>query len=143
MQIVGFNLSKMHIDRVNVVAGKFKVNSKIDIKDLKEEKVSPVQGKDMLVLDFEYNIEYEPKLAEIHFKGNLLILGDPKETKDMLSEWKKKGAVLNDIKIRVYNTIFHKCNLKALELEDDFGLPPHIQMPYIKTEEEKKASYTG
>lgn len=141
MQIVGFNLDKMLIERLENITGKFKVTSKINMKDLKEEKVSPVQGKEILRLEFEYSIDYEPKLAEIRFKGSLIIMGDPKDVKEAVADWKKKGNIMTDLKVRIYNTIFHKCNLKALELEDDFGLPPHIVLPQIKPEE--KTSYTG
>jgi len=143
MQIVGFNLTKMLIERMENITGKFKVTSKIDVKDLKEEKVSPVEGKSIIRMEFEYNIDYDPKLAEIRFRGFLLLMGNPKEIKDITADWKKKGNILTELKVRVYNTIFHKCNLKALELEDDFGLPPHIQLPHIKSEEEKKTTYTG
>ena len=142
MQIVGFNLTKLSIERINDIIGKFKVTSKIDVKDIKEEKVSPIEGKQIAKLDFEYNIDYEPKLAEIKFKGIMLLMGDPKEIKEIVADWKKKGNILTDLKIKIYNTIFHKCNLKALGLEDDFGLPPHIQLPRLK-EDEKKTSYTG
>ena len=143
MQIVGFNLTKLSIERINDIMGKFKVTSKIDIKDIREEKISPVEGKQVAKLEFEYNIDYEPKLAEIKFRGIMMLMGDPKEIKDIAADWKKKGNILTDTKIRIYNTIFHKCNLKALELEDDFNIPPHIQLPLIKSDEEKKTSYTG
>ena len=50
-------------------------------------------------------------------------------------EWKKSKKLKSDIKLRVYNTIFHKCNIKAFELEEDFNLPLHLRLPMIKTEE--------
>jgi len=143
MQIIGFNLTKMQIERFENISGKFKVTSKIDVKDITEEKVSPISGKSVAKLGFEYNIDYDPKLAEIRFKGFLLLMGDSKEVKEAIADWKKKGSILTGLKIRIYNTIFHKCNLKALELEDDFGLPAHIQMPHIKSEQESKTTYTG
>ena len=143
IQIVGLNLTKMSVERIENVKGKFKVTSKIDVKNVYEEKVSPIEGKSFSKLEFEYNIDYDPKLAEIKFKGELLLLSDQKEMKDFVADWKKKGNIMSELKVRMYNAIFHKCNLKALEIEDDFGLPPHIQLPHISSQEEKKTSYTG
>ena len=141
MQIVGFTLTKVLIDRKEDIKGKFKVNSKIDIKDIKEEKIKLVENKAVTRLDFEYSINYEPNIAEIAFRGFILVLEEPDKSKEIISEWKKKKAVVSDLKLRVFNTIFHKCNIKALELEDDFNLPPHLHLPTIKAEE--KTSYTG
>lgn len=142
MQIIGFNLTSMYIEKFENIKGKFKVSSSMNIKDIKEEKVSPVQNQSIVKLEFEYGLIYETKLAEIKFKGIMLLMGGSDETKNLTSEWKKKNRLLEEFKIRIYNTIFHKCNLKALELEDDFGLPPHIQLPRLK-EDEKKTTYTG
>jgi len=143
MQIIGFNLAKIQVERFEGTASKFKVNSKIDVKDIAEEKMSPIQGKAVAKIDFEYNIEYDPKIAELHFKGTLLLMADPKDIKDTVAEWKKKNSILTELKIKIYNAIFHKCNLKALELEDYLGMPIHIQLPHIKSEQESKTTYTG
>jgi len=144
MQIIGFNLTKISIQREEALSGNFKVTSKIDVKNISEEKIDLAPGKSVAKLDFEYSIDYEPKIAELKFKGFILLLGDPKEIKDTITDWKKKNTLLTDIKVRTFNTIFHKCNIKAIQLEDELGLPPHIQMPKIKTEDSsKKATYTG
>jgi hypothetical protein len=144
MQIIGFTLTKIIVERKNDIKGKWKASSKIDVKDLKEEKIKYEQGKDVLKADFEYTISYEPELGEIYFKGYLLILAEPNETKTLIAEWKKKKTMANDTRIRVFNTIFQKCNIKALELEEDFNLPPHIKLPTIKPEEPKtESTYTG
>ena len=144
MQIIGFTLTKVSIERKNDIKGKWKASSKIDVKDLKEEKINFEQGKDVLKAEFEYTITYEPDLGQISFKGYLLILTEPDETKTLSAEWKKKKTMSNDLRVRVFNTIFQKCNIKALELEEDFNLPPHIRLPTIKPEEPKSEStYTG
>ena len=144
MQIIGFTLTKILIERKEDLKGKWKVSSKIDVKDLKEEKITLEQGKDVLKANFEYAITYEPDLGDINFKGYVLILSEPKETKTLIAEWKNNKTIVADAKVRIFNTIFQKCNIKALELEDDFNLPPHIKLPAIKTEQPKsESSYTG
>lgn len=146
MEIVGFNLTKLYIEKKENITGKWSVNTKIDIKEVKEEKVKLVEDKQVVRLEFEYSINYDPKIAEISFKGIILLMDDPKKTKEMINEWSKKREVLSDIKLQIFNSIFYKCNIKALQLEEDINLPPHLQLPTIKAQEpgeKTKASYMG
>ena len=141
MSVVGFALSRILIERKEAIQGKVEIKSKLNIKDMKKENIKLAEGQDVLRFDFEYEIIYEPDLAKIDMKGHLLIMIDPKQAKELLDAWKKKSQVPEDVKLGVYNTIFHKCNIKALELEEDFNLPSHVRLPTIKTESE--TSYTG
>jgi hypothetical protein len=144
MSVIGFALSRILIERKESVQGKVEVKSKLNINNMKKEDIKLVEGKDVLRFDFEYEIEYAPNLAKIDMRGHLLLMVDPKQTKDLLKAWAKKEQVPEDIKLGVYNTIFHKCNIKALELEEDFNLPPHLQLPFIKAPDKPdKTSYTG
>ena len=142
MQIIGFTLTKISIERKEGPQGKFKVTSKIDVKEVKEEKVQLAEGKEVARAEFEYSIDYEPDIADISFRGFVLLMGEPKEIKEFIADWKKKKIMASEMKLRVFNTIFQKCNIKALELEDDFNLPPHLHLPAIKPEE-KSNTYTG
>ncbi len=148
MEIVGFDLSKIFIERKNNPGSKWDVSTKIDIKDIsKDDKIKVIEGKDIIKFNFEYTINYEPKLADISFTGFLLLLEDSKKTKEVLNEWSKKKEVLSEVKLQVFNVIFYKCNLKALQLETELNLPPHLQLPTIKEgqkeDNKSKASYTG
>ena len=145
MTVVGFALSRILIERKEAIQGKIEVKSKLNINNMKKENIKLAEGKDVLRFDFEYGIVYEPDLAKIDMKGHLLLMVDPKQAKELLDAWKKKSQVPEDVKLGVYNTIFHKCNIKALELEEDFNLPPHLQLPYIQSQknETKGTSYTG
>jgi len=141
MTIVGFSLKKILIDRKEDIKGKVEVKSKINITDISEEKVELLPDKNVLRFDFEYTITYEPNLATIDFKGHTLILEEPKKAKEIIKEWKKGKKLEEDLRVRVYNVIFQKCNLKALELEEDFNLPPHLPLPRIQSQ--TATSYTG
>jgi hypothetical protein len=61
------------------------------------------------------------------------------------NEW-KKNKVPDEIKLLVFNFVMTKCNLKALQLEEEFSLPPHIPLPKLTPESERKetkANYAG
>jgi hypothetical protein len=147
MTVVGFALSKILIERKESITGKIEVKSKLHVKNLRKEEVKLMEGKDVVRFDFDYLISYEPELAKVDMQGHLLVLVDPKQTKEILKSWAKNEQLPEELKLNVYNTIFHKCNIKALELEEDFNLPPHLQLPYIqkeqKEEKAKSTSYTG
>lgn len=148
MVVIGFNLTKILVERKVLVRGEVKVNTKMNILDVKKEDIRITQGKEVLNFDFEFIVSYQGVadhtggVADIKFEGKVLYLVDPKDTKKILDEWKKK-EISPEVRLRVLNTILAKCNLKALVLEEEMGLPSHIPMPVLKEpgkeqEKEKK-----
>ncbi len=141
--IIGFNLKKILIERKGLVRGEVKVNTRMNINDIKKQPIKITSGKDVLSFDFDFSIFYKGvsdhigDVADIIFEGNILYLTDPKETKKILEEWKKK-EIPQDIRVRILNTILAKCNIKALVLEEDMGLPSHIPLPKFKTKQKKE-----
>lgn len=145
MVVVGFNLKKILIERKKLVRRDVKVTTKMNISDVKKETFKLTSGKDVISFDFDFSIYYKStvnqtaNLADILFEGNVLYLSDPKDTKKILSDWNKKEIATN-IRIRILNTILTKCNIKALILEEDMGLPPHIKLPRFKLKQETEKS---
>jgi len=131
MAIVGFSFSKILVERKAPIH-KAIVNSKIDINDVAKEEYEIEKGKQTLKIDFGYLITYSPDLAVIEFKGHVLFLAEPKDAEIILKEWKKTGKIAKDFHMNLFNYIFQKCNIKALELGDEFNLPLHIQLPTIQ-----------
>ena len=138
MTIVGFSLTKILLERKETPIRKLEVKSKLQLISMERQEVKLVEGKDTLRFNFEYDIIYQPDLATISFKGYVLFVADPKYADEIMKEWKKTKAIGKELQTNVYNFIFQKCNIKALEFEDEFGLPPHIQLPQIKIEEIKE-----
>jgi hypothetical protein len=141
MAVIGFSLQRILIERKEDIKGKVEIKSRINITDIAEEKVELLPDKNVLKFNFEYNITYEPNLATLDFKGHTLITEEPQKAKEILKDWKKKKKIADELRLRVYNVIFQKCNLKALELEEDFNLPPHLPLPRIQSQ--TAAGYTG
>jgi len=136
--IVGFSLTKILLERKESPIRKIEVKSKLHMVSMEKHGVKLVEGKDTLRFNFEYDINYLPDLATISFKGYVLFVSDPKQTDELMKEWKKNKTLGKELQSAIYNFIFNKCNIKALEMEDEFNLPPHIQLPQIKLEEIKE-----
>lgn len=142
MAVIGFNLTKILVERKGPIKGAVKVNTKINVTDIKKEDITIAQGKDVMNFNFNFAIEYSStsnnsKVADISFEGKILYLVDPKDTKKILEDWKNK-KIADEIRIPIFNTMLAKCNIKALVLEEDLGLPSHIPLPSFKGKQEKK-----
>lgn len=143
MQIIGFNFEKIIAERETPkeVKDKLEINSNINIKEIEQEKVEIVKDKIPLKLSFEFLISYNPQVAKISFQGFTILLFDKEKAKEIQKKWKNK-KIEDDIRIPLFNFIMTKCNIKALQLEEELNLPLHIPLPKIQANQNNK-SYTG
>jgi len=138
MRVIGFNFTKINIERVNDPIKDMKLNSNIDIKSIEELKPEFLKIKQNTIkVIFTYTLDYTPDVAKIEIGGSILIALDQKQSKEILNGWTEKN-IPNDLKIMIFNLILRKANLKALELEDELNLPLHIPLPHVGKQEENK-----
>lgn len=144
MNIIGFNFTKIKAEKLKQLESNVKINNNIKIKSIEKEDVTFIKEKDSFKLEFEFSLEFEPKVAELSLEGFILFIIDKKDSKDLLNQWKTK-KLPEEIRNPIYNLIFTKCNLKAFQIEEEISLPPHIPLPKLqqKPEETKKRDYTG
>ena len=140
MQIIGFNFEKIEAERKKAPAGKIEINSNINIRAISQEKISMIKDEDVLKFAFDFSVTYKPDVADVKFNGYVLATVDKKETKDILKKWKTK-KIPENLRIFLYNFILTKSNLKALQLEEELGLPTHVPLPRIQPQHD--TSYTG
>jgi hypothetical protein len=115
-----------------------KITTGIDILDIKEVKSNLFKSSDELVIvQFEYTINYEKDVASLKFKGNLVLSVEPNQAKEILKQWKDK-KIPEEVRLSMFNIILRKSSLKALQFEEDFNLPPHIPIPSFRPQEKKK-----
>ena len=138
MKLIGFNFSKINIERFSEKVENLKINTNINISDIEELKSDFLSMKEALLkIKFTYNINYDPDFAKIEFMGDIILAVEPKEMKDVLKQWKNK-KIAEDFKITVFNIVLRKSNLKALQLEDEMNLPLHLPLPSLKQEEKEE-----
>lgn len=129
MKIIGFNLTKILVEKKENFQGKIEINQNIDIKDISQDSI-PITKEDILKIDFNFSINYSNHVAKLEFEGILLLIPDKGEFKEILKSWKDK-KISDEVRAPLFNFIMSKCNIKALSLEDDMNLPYHIPMPRI------------
>ncbi|NIO45109.1 MAG: hypothetical protein GTN36_06200 [Candidatus Aenigmarchaeota archaeon] len=125
MPVIGINLKSIEAKRHEEVKGPLRVNSNMNITDIKEQDLPALKNEGLLI-EFEYRTTYisgkSKNIAEINIDGNIVFLGDEKEI--ILKSWKKDKALPDDIKLHVIGLALDKCSKKAIFLSDDLQLPP-------------------
>ena len=129
MQIIGFNLTKISVEREEKLNGKLDVKQNVNIENIIEDNVSISKDK-IIKITFIFSIKYGEDLAKIEFKGMVIVLPKPEELSTIIKDWKEK-KFNNSFRVPLFNFIMNKCNVKALALEDEMALPLHIPMPKL------------
>lgn len=145
MKIAGFSISKISAEKKIPIKGKLELKSNVDIKDILKEEIQITKNA-ALKFDFEFSINYEPKVASILISGSIIAIDEKDESKEILKEWKKKKFT-HPMRISLFNFIMDKCNLRALQLEEELALPLHVPFPKLRPQPQEqpssKANYAG
>ena len=132
MKIIGFNFNKIFIERLSENLKDLKINSNIDIKNVKQLKQELFHSKEEIIeVNFGYDLNYSPNIAKISLSGNIILLVDSKTAKKFIKEWENK-KIPEEYKLTIFNVVMKKANLKSIQLEDEMNLPLHISLPSVK-----------
>ncbi len=129
MQIIGFNLTGISVNRKEKIQGKLEIKQNINIDDVIRDKIN-ISKDEILKINFTFNVNYESDFAKVEFKGIVLLLPEKEELREITKNWKKK-KIPEKFRVPLFNFIMSKCNIKALSLEDEMALPLHIPMPKL------------
>lgn len=136
MTVVGFNISKILVEKKNPIKGKINISNNVKITNVEEQDLSLGKAKEKgLKFSFEFSSKYEPEIGEIRLEGDLLNIEEEKKVKEVLASWKKDKKINPDLMTDLLNVVLSKCNIKALVLSQEVNLPPPIPMPKIKSAE--------
>jgi hypothetical protein len=113
------------------------ITSNIDIKNIEKEKVSLID-KEPLKVEFIFSLKFGD-LGKLEMGGRVLFLLDKESEESALKEWKSKKLPEN-LRLIILNLILQKSTLKALQLEEEIGLPFHIQLPRLQIQKSDESS---
>ena len=130
MNIVGFNFSKITADRKKAVVGSIRINNNVNLSDVREAKIG-LGDRSALAVSFSFKTEYAPDFATIGMEGDLLLLGDQKDSKAALEQWQKEKRLSPQNAQLVMNYILDRCSIQALLLSKDLNLPPPVKLPKV------------
>ena len=132
MKLLGFNFIKISVEKFKEKTSKIQISTNIDISEIKQTDSELINMKDTILgIQFTYTVTYSPEIADLSLGGNILVALEEGLAKEVLKEWKDKKLPEN-FKISLFNFIMKKSSLKALQLEEEIGLPLHIPLPSLK-----------
>ncbi len=132
MPIVGFNFTKIFVEKKEKLdPAKDQITNAVNLLEMKEESMSFSEGKGLLQMEFQFEVLYG-KAGKMSLNGVLLYMDSPDKTKELLESWNIERKLDNNLSTEIFNTILFKCNIKALQLADDVGLPAHFRIPLIR-----------
>ena len=138
MRLIGFNFTKINAEKKSNDLKKLNLTVGIDISDIKKAESKIISSsEEILLIGFEYKINYEKDIASLLFNGNMIISVDSSQAKEILTQWKDK-KISEEIRTSLFNIILKKASIKAFQFEDELNLPPHIPLPTFKPSEKKK-----
>jgi len=141
MKILGFSLTKVFGEKLKDRVENLKIGTKIDVSEITSAKADMLRTKEeILAIKFSYGLDYEPEFAKIELAGNMVISLEPKQARDVLSQWKNK-QMPDDFRNTLFNVILRKASLKALQLEEELNIPLHFQPPILKIQDKKEEQH--
>ncbi|MBW2993655.1 hypothetical protein KY317_03720 [Candidatus Woesearchaeota archaeon] len=142
MPIIGFNFKKISVERKEKVTGKINIGNNVAITNAVQQDLSLGASKQKGIrFAFDFSVKYEPKMADIMMTGDIVYIGDEKKISEVMGEWKKNKKIPPDVSAEILNAALTRCNIQALILSREMGLPAPIPLPRISPEgikEEKK-----
>ena len=132
MPIVGVNFTKIHAERSGSLDGKININNNVSLKDVKRADIDLGKSKQAsLRFEFEFTAKYEPKSGEILLTGDVLMIDNEQAVADIEAGWKKSKTIPKELTATLMNSILNKCNVEAIILSRDIGLPSPIPLPKL------------
>ena len=134
LRLLGLNFTKVFYEKNPSFSGQLAINQNINIDSI--EKYKPeIAKQDTLKITFGFDVDYG-EMGKIELKGMMFLSLDEKSIEEVLKEWENK-KLPKEFNLVVLNVIFQKASLKALQLEEELGLPPHVQLPRFQLEPSK------
>jgi hypothetical protein len=139
MKLIGFSFKKISIEKFGDQPESIKFDTKLDISSIDSLRSDILKTREELVkVDFLYTTLFDPNFAKIDLAGQVILSVDPKIARDVLKNWKDKQQPSEDFRTTLFNIILRKATIKALELGEEMGLPPHIPLPFLNKDSLKE-----
>ena len=132
IKLIGSKFTKVSAERNPKFSGKLSIDQNIKILDVEKSQ----EAKDAIKTTYSFSVDYK-ELGKVDVEGTLFISADQKTTKVLLRQWKNKALDTPEY-IAITNAIIQKASIRAIELEEEMGLPIHLRLPTLSPKQEEK-----
>ncbi|MBR9702805.1 hypothetical protein GOV10_02100 [Candidatus Woesearchaeota archaeon] len=130
MAIIGFNFTKIGAQRYVSTTQKVQVTNNVSVTNITESKMGGDTERKTVRLSFRFDTIYEPKTARMQMEGDVLLLLATKEADSLVKGWKDKKVPTTSM-LGAMNHVLERCNVQAIILARDLGLPSPVPMPKV------------
>jgi len=120
LKLAGSRFTEIKGNRKPDFSGNLNMKTNINIEDFEKTKES-------IKVTYSFEITYG-ELGKIELKGLLFLTSDNKTLRELQKAWKSKKLDTEEF-IAITNVVMQKASVKALEIEEELGLPIHLRMP--------------
>lgn len=142
MVTIGFNFTKMLVERKPATGSKITVANNISITNVGQQKLAVAGSNNVLAVSFKFELKYNPEIGNILLEGTVLELVDEQHLKDNLASWKDKKMLKKDMVGHIMQVILTRCQIQGIILAKELNLPSPIPLPKIKMDGVKGAATT-
>ena len=100
MSIVAFNFNRINAERKSAKAAGVSVKNETNITDIKE---TPLGSQKALLFNFKNLVTYEPNVGSIEITGDVLVMSNEKEAKEVVESFKKTKRFAPALTEKVYS----------------------------------------
>lgn len=134
MTVISFNFTKINAERIKGIKGKLNISNNVSIKEVKSFDLKLGKNNEKaLKFDFKFEAVYDPKIGNIELLGQIVYLGKEEIIKEAEKQWKKDKKIPKELVEEIMSNILSKCNIEALLMSREIGLPPPIPLPKVKS----------
>jgi len=131
--IVGYSISYINAEKFEIKekVEKLDINTSLNIKDISEVKAKKDKKTERLLkVDFEFLVNYEPKISEIRIEG--YVIYDGENIDDILEKWKKDKKIEDkNFEVEVKNFILRRGIILSTFLSEYLAIHPPLPLPQI------------
>jgi len=143
MATIGFNFTRMLVERKTNANGQITVSNNISIVNVEQYHLAMTPGaNNALAISFKFELKYNPEIGNILLEGQVLELVSEQEQKDTVASWKEKKVLKKEMLGYIMQTILARCQIQGIILAKELNLPSPIPLPKIKLDENKAESVT-
>ena len=142
MKVIGFNLEEISAKKPNEFK-RSNISTDVTFNDIDKSKLDVLKDNETIKASFKFLVSYKDTdnknelKNEVTITGSLLLMVTKEESKEFIKAWKNK-KLPEDKMLGLYNFILRKCSVRALQLEEELGLQPHIPFPQVKAQQQSQ-----
>ena len=136
MTTIGFNFTKINAEKTGT-SENMRVDSNISITDVIESKM-PDAKKSVIKFQFTFVSKFEPNIGNIELTGELVEMFEKDLATKVLETWTKTKSLNREVAQRILNVLLAKCNVEAIIMSRELGLPSPVQLPKVEVKPKKQ-----